>query len=125
MEQIDINLLLALVENMSGIDVLNYCSSNKHLNRLCKKYSDVIWRKKLLKDFGAKKEDIFGDSKYYYFGLLNNEGSYYFFDINVQDDSGNLVLDRFEEISKEDAKWDISFFVPGKPKGEHVFKNLR
>jgi hypothetical protein len=117
----DINLLLNLIENMSATDIISYCSTEKRLNYLCKKYSDVIWTKKLLQDFNISRDEIIGNPKSYYFGLKNKIGHYYFFDADSLDD-GIIQINKIKEISKEDARGDDHFFVPGilNPIGENI-----
>jgi hypothetical protein len=117
----DINLLLNLIENMSATDIISYCSTEKRLNYLCKKYSDVIWAKKLSQDFNISRDEIIGNPKSYYFGLKNKIGHYYFFDADSLDD-GIIQIKEIKEISKEDARGDDNFFVSGilNPIGENI-----
>ena len=126
MNNIDINVLLIILDYASADDVLNYCSSSSNLFRLCNKYSNVIWERLLWRDYKIPKDQIIGQPKSYYFGLKNNKGYYYFYDLddffNEMNHENRFTVNRLELISKEDSEWDDHFYVPGidEPKGEKV-----
>lgn len=120
----DINILLVILEDMSSTDILNYCSTEKNVHRLCIKYSDIIWSRKLLKDFGILKTEIIGNPKSFYFGLKHSIGHYYFFDVDTLFDDKRAELRKVKKISKEEAdkRQDYWFYVPGidEPKDETI-----
>ena len=125
MNNIDINVLLLILDYASADDVLSYCSSSSNLFRLCNKYSDVIWERLLWRDYKITKDQIIGKPKSYYFGLKNNKGYYYFYeldDIFDNNDDNIFTVKRLKLMSKEDSQWDDHFYVPGidEPKGEKV-----
>ena len=128
---VDIVILLELLEKLSGKDTLKLCSSNKKLFNLCKKYQDVIWKKKLRRDFDVEENEIIGSPMSHYLGLERNEGWYYYYAlqaISIFEDTKKLRHVKKIDLAfrgkgtKEDEPSDDSFFVPGidVPKGEKI-----
>lgn len=119
MEKLDSYTILEILKKLPAKDILNLCLSNKKLNQTCKKYSDIIWTAKLKEVFNVDKEDIIGKPISYFFGLLDHKKLYYFYD------DWNFDIDglRIKPISKEDAKYDNHFSIPGieYPKDEDVY----
>lgn len=122
MESLDIVIFLNLIEKLSVKDILNLCS----VSQRCVKFEDIIWSRKLKKDYNIEKDEIIGKPKSHYLGLYgdetgNQKGWFFLFDRDVDDN--NKLKFTVKPITKEDVEYDWHFFIPGTeyPKGEKVY----
>lgn len=79
MNDFDINILLNIIEKLSGKDTINFFNINSKLRRIHIKYDNIIWKNKLLKDYNS---DNIGNAKSHYMGLELNKKHYYGFNPN-------------------------------------------
>lgn len=103
---VDSNVLMQIVDNLEGKDLINLCKTSNKFRRFCNQYSDIIWKNKLSQEYGIQEMDIIGNPRSYYIGLSENKGFWYFYDF-----FDGL---RLEFVGREELDGDSCFMVPGK-----------
>lgn len=105
---LDINALMMILEKLSGSETLQLCSSNVKLRDICKRYENIIWTKKLLKDYHISQDEIIGLPKSYYLGLEQKKGFYYFYYIDEVD---NKFIVSY--AGTKEPEYKRNFYIPG------------
>lgn len=116
MNALDANVLMNIFVNLSGEDVENLCKTSQKLNTFCNKYNDLIWKNKLLKNYGIQERDIIGTPRSLYLGLEQDKGLWYFYDIF------DSIIEILEYVGTKPLEYDTCFKVPGieSLKGEKI-----
>ena len=123
---LDPNVILQIIDKLSGNDTVIFSIINKKIWNICKKYSDIIWKNKLLKYSSVEAEllkysvepttEVIGTLKSYYLGIENKKGWCYTYD----EHHNKKIPKNFGSKIPENRDY---FFIPGVniPKGEIIW----